>query len=421
MLVFLYPILSLVLLLFFKRKVYAWYFARPFAYILFIMCIFCPIFYYHPQFKYSTHAGIVTILPILYWFCILLIVLYPLKGINLNKLKIIKIPTDRLIILAWFLVFISTVSSLIYLPFISNGFNFANFELNKYLYQSGEISFTNNRALLSILNLHSTIRSLISFTFFYCIAYLPHQKTLKIALGLSSTIPILFMTFAKCVRVDTAFLTIQFFILYMIFKPFLTKKTNNMIKNIGLGVILGTALLMIFFSVQRFNNPQWKWDPAFYIYSYISESILNFNTILYDKLNILTYGDESFPLIRKYLGLHFAESGASFKDQYKHLFKFPTWFFYNFIGDIMRDFGKFGSVLFFISFSYVLRKTIFNPFKHSISFIRFFLIFLYVDFITTGLFYNRYNTYFGNLTLYNLLLICLFTHLYFRLNKKFNI
>lgn len=408
--VFLYPILSFMFIIYAKKHYESWKLTIPILYQLFFMCIFCPIFYFHPQYRYSTHAGEVGITPIIYWFAVFFITIYPLKNIRLSEEKFLIPPIHKLNILSIFLILISVVTSIIYLPFVSNGLDAAQFEINKEIAQSGELVITTDRYLLSVLNLHSTFRSFISFLFMFYLAFIRGNKIIKFGLGFSAIVPIVFMTMAKCVRVDTAFMIIELFVLYYLFQDRFGDKIKKNIKLCGIIIGGGGSLLMVSFSLMRFSSGNWDFDPLFYIYSYLSESILNFNTLMFDNINITTNGDANFPLFKSYLGLDYATDGADFKTMYLHRLKYSTWYFYTFIGDFCRDLNLWGTLVFFIILSFFMKRFFMN---NSIIHIGgLFVLFFYIKCIGCGLFYNQYNGYFGNLTLQNLLIFVFISNIW---------
>ena len=132
MIVYLYPLFALGLLFYARKYKEKWGLCIPILLVCSIICIFCPIFYNHPQFNISTRGGVVTLPPLLYWFFAFIISLIPLKNKKLYLLKSSKeINISRLNHVSLFLILVSFVSSFVYLPYVENGLDPVNFELNK--------------------------------------------------------------------------------------------------------------------------------------------------------------------------------------------------------------------------------------------------------------------------------------------------
>jgi hypothetical protein len=375
------------------------------------------MFYFHPQFKLSTHYGVITLLPIVYWFVLFIISIYPLKNnTRFFQDKFANVNHKRLDIVAYFLVFISLTSAMIYFPHIGNATNAVDFELNKTIYQSGEFIVTNNKYLMSIVNIHSTLRSLVSFLFIYYVAFIPTHKTLKILLGVSAVVPIVFMSMAKCVRVDTAFMILQIFLLYFFYKTSFSDKVRFVVKVASLTIAIIGAFIMISFSLVRFAN--YDFDPLFYIYSYLSEGVLNFNTLFFDHINLTTNGDMVFPIIKKYFGYDYAVSGEEYKFMYLNKLEYICWYFYTYIGDLGRDLGLFRTII-FISFVSIMVSLLTKKIKPT--FLSVFFLYMYADFIICGLFYNKYSYLPGNTNLQNLIIIVCIIYLFIKKNHKINV
>ena len=417
MIVYLYPVLALLFLYYSRKYKTKWGLCTPILVICSVICIFCPILYNHPQFQMSTRGGELSLNALLYWFFAFVISLIPLR----NKQQYILSSVDKINIhklnnVSALLIILSFVSIFVYLPHVKNGLDPINFELNKELYQTGELILTDNRIFRTIVNLHSISRSIVSFLWFYYLAYVSGHKYYKILLGISAIVPIVFMTMAKCVRVDTAFMAIQFLVLYYLFKDGFHQETLMKIKKYALIGGVGVLFMMVAFSIMRFSNGNWDWDPLFYIYSYFAESITNFNIILFDNVNITTDGNYNFALVKKYLLLDYADSGMKYKDMYLNKLDYSCWFFLTYIGDLVRDLGKTGSIVFIILFAYffdIIIKIFYNN-----RFISTMLLYIYIDFIATGLFYNKYSYYSGNLVIQNLLISIFIISFY--LNSKRN-
>jgi oligosaccharide repeat unit polymerase len=417
MIVYLYILIPFLALVFYNKykKV------KDVGYIyliqLFLMGIFAVIFYQHKDFKNSTHYGIVTLIPLLYWFCLLFIWIYPFCHFKFDRIEVEKVNFIYIKYISYFFIFISFLTLFLYFPHIGNSFNARTFIENKELAQFGDFQVTNIRIFQSLSNMHSNFRNVIVFMFFYIISFVPKQKGLKILMGISSVLPIIFISLAKSIRIDIVYLAIYVVILFFIFKPFLNFQAKKYL--LRFGVFSGSIVLFIIisFSLIRFvSDNGFDFDPFFYLYSYMGESILNFNTLMYDNLNILTDGNANFPYLKKILGLDFVESGQEYKDRYLDLLKFKSWFFYSFIGDLMRDLGHFWSYVFAFFVMLTVRFTIFKK-KLKLSFIRLFLITLYIDFCMSGLFLNKYSGFHGNVNLFNLILFSILLNILFSLKS----
>ena len=128
MIVYLYPVLALGGLYYSRKYKTQWGLCIPILVICSIICIFCPIFYNHPQFQMSTRGGELSLNALLYWFFAFVISLIPLRNKQLYILSSVdKISIQKLNNVSVLLIFLSFVSIFVYLLHLKNGLNPVNF------------------------------------------------------------------------------------------------------------------------------------------------------------------------------------------------------------------------------------------------------------------------------------------------------
>lgn len=237
---------------------------------------------------------------------------------------------------------------------------------------------------------HLKIASLVLFFF-----YLQQEKSNKfILLGLfiASIVPGLAnVTVGN--RTEIVWFVLFFLSLYVLLIHCFPQKTRKFLHRIMLAG--GIILLAIFMalSIGRYTlgvHYEGSFGVFDYLYMYTSESMYNFNTLLFHE-NATTPGYNTLFPIQQSLGLTDVplESRRHVVQQYQSS---PAWLFYSFIGDFYSDFGFGGT---FIVISLISIVFSFLKIKRIMRLSSFILLSTCIYMVVNGLFYFCYKISYG--------------------------
>lgn len=374
---------------------------------VFIFSILANVFYYHPDFQSSIHAGSgETYISGALYFCLAyLILLYPFIKGHFSGFESISISPN----LQFFLLIIALSSlfeAALLLPKAISGFGHISIDIREFRddVQTNKENIGNGISSIPVL-IYSYFRTLLPLALFYFIAFEDNKKKAGIFFLATFITPFL-RTLSTGTREHMVFPLIEITLSYLIFYPYLEGKIKRNI-NVSLAAIGSIILILaVWMSYQRFNHDV-RFDSSFWTIKYVGEGFVNFNTLLYDNLQEPMWGNFNLPFFRDLLMLDDFENDAARRAYVAANTKFNTTLFYTLIGALIVDWGKIGGLLFAI----VISKLCYNFTKienDSIQFSQLILLHFFASICAKGVFYFNYRSDFGGRTILIIIILCLF-------------
>lgn len=340
--------------------------------------------------------------PFLYLFVMLYIASVPIQKLDSYKVYSIQEPTMwKLNLFAGLFIFTSLLS----LPALAN-----NIQKIPMLLLDSSVGLTSYRESIeiaqankagTITNLPAIINGLYSklgaFLLFYYLTL--EKKNNWIIGGLIYALFSWMLSFMVSGQRGGVFHTsICLLASYFLLRRFLSKRTNRIIKKIGIIALVLVTLPTIALTISRFSNESNGATTAqSSLYYYMGQSNLYFNNYGLDD-NGIRYGDRTLTLFKKAVG--FDDVPMDFWEGRK---KYPNLYigdevFSSFVGDFTIDFGP--TLAFFIFLAFTLLANRHTKLNNGIlPFHRLILIFIILDVCVDGTMFLFPYAYMGNLTL----------------------
>ena len=218
------------------------------------------------------------------------------------------------------------------------------------------------------------------------------QSRMVSFLLLVSSLSYIIYTLAFVGRDGVILWSMTFVFQYLFFQKFMTKAKRKKIKRLGFLLITLAAVPFMVISVSRFGSTDK--GTMWYLLNYFYQQTVNFN----DQFQVevpLQYGNFNFSVFHaffEWLGLT-----PSHEIRIKDLFKYfndkgvmPNAFSFWF-GNILLDFGRLGSLLFFAAFAAVTRRSLSSLRRTGVfRFSDYVLFVLTYQIMYYGIFYFRY-------------------------------
>lgn len=319
-------------------------------FLYFISAITSIYFFYHASYDY-TH---ITIVPMIYALCCILLIFVPIIRYDNVKNKILSDEVGCNKYIYYSLLFFSLISvepfleNLLHLPSVlHNQSSLAN------IYDARAEGDASDSEYLSWIGrkffwINFLLRDLIPILFFY---YIAKGKRLnkKILCGLFMGImnPVIhgFALGGRSTIINTAFYLI---FVYILFRIFITKERRDKIDKI-LSISFGCIIFLLsIITIVRFASTEHSVDIWTWVSLYTGEGILNFCADLW-PIDKTCNGDNTFLLIRYIFGFTDSidiESVRAARD----ILGVRNLVFYTFIGTIYYDFNKIGTIVYIIVF-----------------------------------------------------------------------
>ena len=284
---------------------------------------------------------------------------YPLAVFERRKNKYFKRPSPFLLSsFSWIICLVALLFIIKSLPKIGTAsFSDVSNVASAYADFRGDDSANKDFGLIDGLN--SIFRYFYIFLLFYYFSSQRKEKYVFIAIFSMAVIVSVLLDLSNGVRgpiLGTAFQVVCALLVFLDSYSALVKKRVKRI------MIVLSGFMIIAFSiitVGRFSSEQNAVENAmtYYAKSYASQSFLNFNQYGLDNGG-LRYGDKTYPIIRKIMGLNYSKSYMERRNHYWQLHMDDS-VFYTFIGDFTLDYGPFGAaaiLLIICLFYYVILK-----------------------------------------------------------------
>lgn len=302
-----------------------------------------------PQF---TNYEPLTFFPYLYLYMMMMIALTPAIYHHANPTHSIEYPQSNILRITATIIIIAAVLTL---PGIVSDFQnglmsiFTDAEAGRkaYLEQIDNAS----KAGGEIRNLPAIVFNSLSdiaiFLLFYFMTM--SKKNHKIIYGLLfANVINLIMPVMRGQRSGVALAFLTIICGYFLFKQYLSKRLNKVIKKIGIVFIAIITLPVAAITISRFGSE--KAGVAAFINWYIGQGNIYFNNHALDN-NGLRYGDRTLNLFKRLVDSKTSMNYVERREIYSKL-KINDEVFSTFVGDFTIDFGPFFAVIIFIVFNF---------------------------------------------------------------------
>ena len=302
-----------------------------------------------PQF---TNYEPLTLFPYLYLYVMMMIALTPAIYHHNNSTDSIEYPQSNILRITATIIIIAAILTL---PGIVSDFQnglmsiFTDAEAGRkaYLEQIDNAS----KAGGEIRNLPAIVFNSLSdiaiFLLFYFMTM--SKKNHKIIYGLLfANVINLIMPVMRGQRSGVALAFLTIICGYFLFKQYLSKRLNKVIKKIGIVFIAIITLPVAAITISRFGSE--KAGVAAFINWYIGQGNIYFNNHALDD-NGLRYGDRTLNLFKRLVDSKTSMNYVERREIYSKL-KINDEVFSTFVGDFTIDFGPFFAVIIFIVFNF---------------------------------------------------------------------
>ncbi len=293
-----------------------------------------------------------TLFPYLYLYVMMIIALTPAIYHHNNSTDSIEYPQSNILrIIATIIIVVAILN----LPGIVSDFRnglmsiFTDAEAGKKAYME-QIDNASNvggaiRNIPAIL--FNSFSDISIFLLFYFMTM--SKKNHKIIYGLLfANVINLIMPVMRGQRSGVALAFLTIICGYFLFKQYLSKRLNKVIKKIGIVFIAIITLPVAAITISRFGSE--KAGVATFINWYIGQGNIYFNNHALDD-NGLRYGDRTLNLFKRLVDSKTSMNYVERRETYSKL-KINDEVFSTFVGDFTIDFGPFFAVIIFIVFNF---------------------------------------------------------------------
>ena len=333
------------------------------------------------------------IFPMVYLSITLLIIFRGFTIFRDNKFIIFKIENYYFFqLLEYFVLFAGLLSIAFYLPFsiiaLTGDINFNRINNSDLIAVFGQFGLINSFAAL-----FANIFCLSQTFFFLRLINTKNKKSRFITyLMLFSSLSYIFYNLAFVGRDGVILWSMTFFFQFLFFKKFISGNKLKKIKRLGLILLFTISVPFLIISTSRFGSTDQ--GTVWYLLNYLYQQPGNFN----DHFQIespLQYGRINFSVFTNFLenlalNTHKEIDKSKFEKYFLDEGVMPNTFSF-WIGGIIRDFGKIGSLIFLICFSFITRKSLVKLKRTGIFYFSDYIIFILLyQIVYYGVFYFRY-------------------------------
>lgn len=310
------------------------------------------MFYIQPGFEYTVHYSIMQIHPFVYLFFCLFILFVSFRFVQADKLSV-QIPYRRFMKVINFTLPFLVLLVLIHAYDVLHT-NLANMaDVREDLYSGGLqknpfLNFYVINAIDRILTHGITVFICLSF---FALVFIP--KTPKVVCFIISPYVLACeIAFSTATRATFFFIIAIFVFQYFLYRPYMSKKMNNVVRSI---FILGGGsfgLLIFAMTIARFSD-----SASLFFYKYAGEAMINFNGLLFDHVKGTTDGVAYFWYIPNLLGIDGFKMGNNLEwkwDLIQLKTGVPGLYFYTIVGGFIFEFGKIATPFIIVVLSILL-------------------------------------------------------------------
>lgn len=289
--------------------------------------------------------------PYIYLYGMMMVALAPITYTHFHPTNVIENPhTKVFIFLSWFIF----VCAILMLPKtlsdqtggLTSILSDASAGNEAYSEQVDKVSSSGS----SIRNLPAVIYNSLSdfppFLFFYFLTLQKKSKVTMSALIIVLLISI-YIPISQGLRGGTVTALLTILGSYMLFRKYLSKKTNKIITRIGSAAVVMIAIPIIAITISRFGKEQA--GVSGFINWYVGQGSLYFNNYGLDNGGI-RYGDRTMNLFKRVIDKDTPKNFVERRDKNRFL-EIDDNFFSTFVGDFTLDFGPIVPVFIFLIFN----------------------------------------------------------------------
>lgn len=368
-------------------------------------------FVQQPNFIGSVHDNLLTWQPLIYLYIVLLIFFLPL--FKYDKLPYFKrgILIPKFNIWKWVMFFcigFQILSFFVNLPNIKTILNadtmaLADYRDNVY---DGSNSVMSSIPLLNRFSLvYSGMRTIcVASSIFLFLCYKKHRKIVTIFL-ITSMADVVMQVIIMVSRGIMVSYMIYIVTILVFLRDYISSKAKKIMVLYCIPIVIVAFSAFWAISVSRFGDL-----ANFMMFKYLGEPMVNFDGLLFDNLRGETWGRSYFNVIYRYLFGEIDFMNAEEKwDFMEKVTGVRSQYFYTFVGGIMYEVGKVGTVIVAFILNRILNRVavLKTPYCFNYSFIWFLLFYFY----TYGLFLFALQDFEGNfMILYSILFYFIFKY-----------
>ena len=295
-----------------------------------------------------------TLFPYVYLYCMLIIALSPTIYTHLKPSKKIESPNTRLLIAISAIIFIC---SLMLSPEIISNFNQGVIKLftdtgagkESYMERIEEASESGSSISNIPAIIYHSLADIAIFLFYYHLTLKKKNVWILFMLGFALLIGILLpVMYGQRSGIVSAILTN--IATYMLFRRYISIKTNRTIQIIGVTCVIAAAMPIAAITVSRFSNM--GGGVAGFINWYVGQSSLYFNNFALDAGGS-RHGDRTFNLAKRLIDSETPKNYVERRDKYHNL-NIDDDIYSTFVGDFVIDFDPISAVFIFVVFNGII-------------------------------------------------------------------
>lgn len=300
---------------------------------------------------------------------------YAIKDIAYVKEKTFKV-------VSWFFIVVSFIALILSFNDIKDSLFSDLGRLRSAFYDDSYDSVIGGQVWYKyILSLVVPFSPIMLLFFFYSVAKMKNGILFNILLFAASLIMVV-QSFTNASRTQVIYWILTFYILYVLFRPVLSKKIKYVFSLVAGIMVLILAVYFIAVTISRFGEGD---DAESSLLYYAGSSYLSFCDV-YNHYSFqgLTF-DRLLPITTKYIfGNNF--NITLYREMIGAKIGTPVNLFFTFLGDAMIDFGIIGMILYAILQSFLTKKILYRRQKSVITLSQMILFVLIARQMLLGLF-----------------------------------
>lgn len=349
----------------------------------------------------------ITLLPFLFLYLCIFISVYPY---SLLEIRGIKVPNP---VFLKFIIY--TLAIVSFTPFIENAVHIQDvFGNSSAIADIYETKMDDNADKASLINWYDPIsryfnsvclqlQELSPILLFYYLTLPKVKKWIVVGLILSILNPMLY-SIALAGRGNAAITILYLCFIYLVFRKLIPAKRLRLFRWIGIGAGSMFIGLFAFLSIARFDAQTNSYDMISWLSLYFGESMLNFNDRMWNAPYLMN-GDYSFSFFKDCLGLDTVGGIMDSRDYWGPKLGFSIGRFFTFVGDILGDFGWFGTLVFIGIISFLIYYNVKK--QRNYNFAKLILILCWAKVLVGGFATYNFGTKSASQRLVEIIIICL--------------
>lgn len=355
------------------------------------------IHYYNVSFDRQINYG----LSQLYLFIALFISILPITSIRESKVKSIIVPSFKYLDL--FAAGTTTLSLFSLFYFAPSAYKVITLDSSQIAYMRNLVAEGNNPFInQTIFNTIAGVSAnfyFIQIVLFYIYLIKNQSLSWKLYVIFFSSLSYVIHVFAYVGRDGVVFWLLSFILVSLFFLPSLNSTIKSRIKKLLINTSMPIIVVFAIITFGRFIYGNADEQPFRTLFDYFGQGPINFAKSY--TLNLPPLGGYmNFPLFVSQYDVDIANQNAAIMQQYG----VSNTVFSTYVGSLLADFGRIGTLLFLASVSFILYiYSLSNKRCWSFSFML--IYYLYVNVISQGIFYFRQSNNAGNLVIITVVIL----------------